>query len=157
MSLLVFVVDGFPVLYLQERTGLYGKSFTILKYRTMTYVPGRQPDLFDTQYQYITPLGRLLRRLSLDELPQLFNIFLGDMSFVGPRPLLPGRLKAYTPKQSQRLSVRPGLTGLAQIKSRHNITHSSRIRYDLLYVNNMSFALDLKILMYSFLRISTGK
>ena len=123
----------------------------------MTSDPNRQTDLFKTQLHCTTALGRFLRRYSLDELPQLINIFLGDMSFVGPRPLLPGRYEAYTPIQLKRLSVRPGLTGLAQLQSRFTITHSSRLRFDLLYVNNISFMLDLSLFLLTFTRISSGK
>lgn len=139
-ALAVWLLDGRPILYRHERAGLGGKAFQLLKFRTMRQGP--EPDA-----ERITPLGARLRRWSLDELPELFNILKGDMAFVGPRPLPVRYLPRYTPRERHRHDVRPGLTGLAQIAGRNAISWEAKFRLDLLYVRNRSLALDLAILL----------
>lgn len=130
---------GPGVLFRQERPGLHGRPFTILKFRTM-----RQGDGPDGER--LTRLGRFLRAASLDELPELWNVVRGDMSLVGPRPLLVAYLERYTPRQARRHEVRPGITGLAQVSGRNALSWEERFELDVWYVDNRSFALDLAIL-----------
>jgi sugar transferase EpsL len=132
---------GAPVLFRQRRTGLHGRCLVLLKFRTMR---SAGPPLTDAAR--LTPLGRLLRRLSLDELPQLWNVLRGDMSMVGPRPLLPEYLDRYTPKQARRHEVPPGITGLAQVKGRNGISWAKKFALDVWYVDHWSLSLDLWIL-----------
>lgn len=132
-----------PVFFRQERVGLDGRPFRVVKFRTMTNRPGGNPIFPDASF--ITPMGRLLRRLSLDELPQLLNVAWGDMSIVGPRPTLAYQVERYTDRQRGRLTVRPGLTGLAQVKGRNTLAWAERIELDLDYVARQSVWLDLKI------------
>jgi lipopolysaccharide/colanic/teichoic acid biosynthesis glycosyltransferase len=131
-----------PVVFRQQRAGRDGQPFTILKFRTMNHgTRGPYPE-----EDQITAVGSWLRRGSLDELPQLWNVIRGEMSLVGPRPTLPYQVERYTPKQRRRLSVRPGITGLAQVRGRNGISWTERIEYDLEYVSRLSLGLDLKIL-----------
>lgn len=136
---------GRPVLFRQQRPGLQGKPFTIYKFRTMTDVQdpsdNRLPDA-----QRITSLGSWLRRSSVDELPELFNVIKGDMSLVGPRPLLLKYLPRYSPEQTRRHEVRPGITGWAQVNGRNAITWEQKFALDVWYVDHWSLWLDLKIL-----------
>ena len=131
-----------PLLFRQRRTGLNGSTFDILKFRTMR--AGSNPRFPDAKR--ITPIGHVLRRASLDELPQLFNVLRGDMSLVGPRPALPDQVERMTTRQRQRLAVRPGMTGLAQVIGRNQLSWTQRIEIDLLYVERQSLSLDLAIL-----------
>lgn len=131
-----------PVFFRQERVGMGGRHFTVWKFRTM--VAGDNPIFPDASR--ITPVGRVLRRLSLDELPQLINVALGDMSVVGPRPTLPYQVERYTDHQRRRLAVRPGLTGLAQVSGRNSLPWADRIEFDVRYVEEQSVAEDLRIL-----------
>jgi len=130
---------GAPVLFRQTRPGLGGRPFTLFKFRTMR--DGPEPDA-----QRLTPLGRFLRAASLDELPQLWNVVRGDMSLVGPRPLLPQYLERYTPRQACRHDVPPGITGLAQVEGRNALGWDERLELDALYVERQSLALDLRLL-----------
>jgi lipopolysaccharide/colanic/teichoic acid biosynthesis glycosyltransferase len=136
---------GAPVLFRQVRPGFKGQPFTLLKFRTLTEVR-------DTRGHYLpdaerlTPLGRWLRRSSLDELPELWNVLRGEMSLVGPRPLLMQYLERYTPAQARRHEVKPGITGWAQVNGRNALTWQQKFQLDLWYVDRHSFALDLKIL-----------
>lgn len=134
-----------PVFFRQERAGLHGRTFRVVKFRTMVHDPEGNP-LFPDDDR-ITSAGRWLRRFSLDELPQLVNVVVGDMSIVGPRPTLPYQVERYTPEQRRRLDVRPGLTGLAQLRGRNAIQWSERIEHDLEYVDNQSLWLDLSLLL----------
>jgi lipopolysaccharide/colanic/teichoic acid biosynthesis glycosyltransferase len=134
-----------PVFFRQERAGLHGRTFRVVKFRTMVDDPEGNP-LFPDDDR-ITSAGRWLRRLSLDELPQLVNVAAGDMSVVGPRPTLPYQVERYTDEQRRRLDVRPGLTGLAQLRGRNVITWGERIVYDLEYVDRQSLAYDLWLLV----------
>ncbi|MGX5659511.1 sugar transferase [Castellaniella ginsengisoli] len=136
---------GSPVLFHQVRPGLQGRSFRMIKFRTMRDAVGADgqplPDA-----ERMTPFGRLLRSTSLDELPELWNVLKGDMSLVGPRPLLMEYLPLYTPEQARRHEVRPGITGWAQINGRNALGWEDKFRLDVWYVDNQSLWLDLKIL-----------
>lgn len=136
---------GSPVLFRQVRPGLHGRPFTMVKFRTMT--DGRGPDgelLPDAQR--LTPFGRLLRSTSLDELPELWNVLRGEMSLVGPRPLLMEYLPLYTPQQARRHEVRPGITGWAQVNGRNALSWEDRFDLDVWYVDQRTLWLDLRIL-----------
>jgi lipopolysaccharide/colanic/teichoic acid biosynthesis glycosyltransferase len=138
-----------PVCYAQERMGRGKRPFRLLKFRSMvvgaeSMGAGVRVEARDAR---VTRVGRILRRLSLDELPQLLNILRGDMSLVGPRPTLRYQVELYTPREARRLSVRPGVTGWAQIHGRNTIDWAERIRYDLQYVDRVSFPMDLGILV----------
>ena len=147
-ALAIKLEDGGPVLYRQARIGLNGSEFALLKLRTMTVGAERQGAglAVDKGDPRITRVGRLLRRLSLDELPQLWNVLRGDMSLVGPRPTLRYQVDTYTDRQRRRLEVKPGLTGWAQVHGRARVPWSERIELDLWYVEHRSPWLDLKIL-----------
>jgi lipopolysaccharide/colanic/teichoic acid biosynthesis glycosyltransferase len=143
-ALAIVLEDGRPLLFRQERVGLSGGKFVLLKLRTMTTVK-RSKDAFPDPQDF-TRVGRLLRRLSIDELPQLINVWRGEMSIVGPRPTLPYQVQRYDSRQAGRLRVQPGLTGLAQVKGRNEMTWPERIEWDLRYVESQSLRLDLAIL-----------
>ncbi|HOZ59736.1 MAG TPA: sugar transferase [Nakamurella multipartita] len=136
---------GRPVLFRQERPGLHGKSFELIKFRTMLPVDPDRGQVDDESR--MTPLGAKLRATSLDELPTLINIIRGDMSLVGPRPLLVRYLNRYTPEQARRHEVRPGLTGLAQISGRNAIAWDDKLALDVEYVDRRSMMLDVRILV----------
>jgi lipopolysaccharide/colanic/teichoic acid biosynthesis glycosyltransferase len=138
-ALLVRLRMGRPVIFRQVRPGLHARPFTLLKFRTMR--PGAEPDA-----ERLTPFGRWLRRTSLDELPELFNVLRGEMSLVGPRPLLPEYLPRYTPEQARRHEVRPGITGWAQVHGRNAVTWEEKLRLDVWYVDHRGMWLDLRIL-----------
>jgi sugar transferase EpsL len=151
-ALLVRMFLGAPVLFLQERPGLDGKPFMLRKFRSMRNATDRlgQP-LPDSDR--LTPFGKALRASSLDELPQLWNILVGDMSFIGPRPLLMQYLPLYTPRQARRHEVRPGITGLAQARGRNGLSWEAKFELDIEYVDNQSLWLDLKIAWWTVLAI----
>lgn len=136
---------GAPVLFVQERPGLEGKPFNMLKFRTMTDAVDEDNKLLPSD-QRLTPLGRFFRATSIDELPGLVNVLKGDMSLVGPRPLLMSYLQLYTPEQARRHQVRPGLTGWAQIHGRNAVEWDERFRLDVWYVDNHSLKLDMAII-----------
>ncbi|MCZ6672616.1 MAG: sugar transferase [Verrucomicrobia bacterium] len=146
---------GPPVFFRQQRPGLMGKPFTVLKFRTMNDECDERGALLDDKYR-LTKLGRFLRVTSLDELPQLINVVKGEMSLVGPRPLLMEYLSLYTPEQSRRHQVRPGITGLAQVSGRQDLTFSKRFAMDSWYVDHLSFCLDMKVLFLTAARVITG-
>jgi lipopolysaccharide/colanic/teichoic acid biosynthesis glycosyltransferase len=157
-ALAIKLDDGGPVLYRQRRVGYEGRDFDLLKLRTMvvgaeTQGAGWAVDRGDPR---ITRVGRVLRRLSLDELPQLWNVVRGDMSLIGPRPTLRYQVDQYTPRQRRRLEIRPGLTGWAQVNGRTKLPWDERIELDLWYVENRSPWLDLKILARTPLALFTG-
>jgi len=134
--------DGGPAIFIQERSGRYNKPFKIYKFRSMI----KNNDVHDFKCEdVITPFGKFLKDTSLDELPQLFNILKGDMSFIGPRPWITDYSNYFTVNQMRRLDVRPGLTGLAQCNGRNNISIMEKINYDLYYVENISLIMDIKI------------
>ncbi|MED0671873.1 sugar transferase [Aneurinibacillus aneurinilyticus] len=151
-ALLVRRKLGTPVLFKQERPGLHGKPFHIYKFRTMTDERDGQGELLPDDVR-LTRFGRLLRKLSLDELPQLFNVVKGDISLVGPRPLLMEYLPRYTPRQARRHEVKPGITGWAQVNGRNTISWEEKFELDVWYVENRSFWLDLKILWLTFFKV----
>jgi len=143
---------GAPVLFRQLRPGLRARPFALLKFRTMTNAVGSDGKLLPDGAR-LTPFGRWLRSTSLDELPQLLNILKGEMSLVGPRPLLTEYLQRYTPDQARRHEVRPGLTGWTQVRGRNALSWEEKFELDLWYVDHRSFRLDLKILGLTLLRV----
>ena len=156
ISLVVIITLGTPVLFKQQRPGLNGKLFTMFKFRTMTNKVDSNGQLLDDN-QRITKVGYFLRRFSLDELPQLLNILKGDISLVGPRPLLVEYLELYTPEQARRHKVKPGITGWAQVNGRNLLSWEERFEMDVWYVGHQSFWLDLKILLITASYVVTGK
>lgn len=144
LAILVRVKLGGPVIFKQERPGLNGKVFKLYKFRTMTDAKDENGNLLDDEYR-LTSFGKKLRSTSLDELPELYNILKGDMSIVGPRPLLVKYLPLYNDEQKRRHDVRPGLTGLAQVSGRNAITWIEKFNKDIEYVDNVSFGLDISI------------
>jgi len=145
LTLVVRWKMGAPVLFCQDRPGLNGSLFRLCKFRTMLDAAGNNGKPLEDSDR-LTPLGRWMRKCSLDELPGLFNILKGDMSLVGPRPLLPQYLGRYTSEQARRHAVKPGMTGWAQVNGRNAITWEEKFALDVWYVDNRSFWLDLKIL-----------
>ena len=143
--------NGKPFFY-QKRTGKNGKLFTILKLKTMTDKTDANGELLPAM-QRVTKTGNICRKYSLDEIPQLLNILKGDMSLVGPRPLLPQYLEHYSKEQNRRHEVMPGITGWAQINGRNTISWEEKFKYDVYYVDNQSFFLDLKILWLTFYKV----
>ena len=152
ISILVAIQHGFPILFLQKRPGLNGEIFTIYKFRTMR-------DLFDEQgnplpdSQRLTKLGRFLRSTSLDELPELFNIIKGEMSLVGPRPLLIAYLPLYNKEQARRHEVLPGLTGWAQVHGRNVLTWEEKFELDVWYVDHWTLWLDIKVIGMTIIKV----
>jgi lipopolysaccharide/colanic/teichoic acid biosynthesis glycosyltransferase len=145
VAILVRYKLGTPVFFRQQRPGLHGKPFTLYKFRTMVDARDTQGTLLPDG-ERLTPFGRFLRSTSLDELPELFNVLRGDMSLVGPRPLLMQYLERYTPEQMRRHEVMPGITGWAQISGRNALTWQEKFAMDVWYVDNASLWFDLKIL-----------
>lgn len=145
IAIAVRMACGRPVLFSQIRPGLNGRPFKIFKFRTM--IPIEQDNARPSDAERLTRLGRFLRATSLDELPELWNVLKGDMSFVGPRPLLMEYLERYSPEQMRRHEVRPGITGWAQIHGRNDTTWDERLARDVWYVDHRSLVLDLKILL----------
>lgn len=152
LAVLVRLRLGSPVLFRQQRPGLHGRPFHICKFRTMTDARDARGELLPDAGR-LTPLGRFLRRFSLDELPQLFNVLRGELSLVGPRPLLMEYLPLYSPEQARRHEVRPGITGWAQVNGRNAISWEERFKLDVWYVDHRSFLLDMKILWMTLLRV----
>ena len=144
LAIFVRVKLGGPVIFKQERPGLNGKVFKLYKFRTMTDAKDENGNLLDDEYR-LTSFGKKLRSTSLDELPELYNILKGDMSIVGPRPLLVKYLPLYSDEQKRRHDVRPGLTGLAQVSGRNAITWTEKFNKDIEYVDNVSLGLDISI------------
>jgi lipopolysaccharide/colanic/teichoic acid biosynthesis glycosyltransferase len=157
-ALAIKLEDGGPVLYRQRRVGKDGIEFELLKLRTMVVGAERQGAGWAVNQgdSRITRVGRVLRRLSLDELPQLWNVLRGDMSIIGPRPTLAYQVEQYTPRQRRRLEVKPGLTGWAQVNGRARLPWDERIELDVWYVDNHSLWLDAKILARTPLALLTG-
>lgn len=143
---------GSPIYFTQKRPGLHGKIFTIYKFRTMTNEKDSHGNLLPDA-ERLNGIGQFIRNFSLDELPQLINVLKGEMSFIGPRPLLPEYLTLYTPQQAQRHNVKPGITGWAQINGRNAISWEEKFRYDIEYVENISFGFDLKIFYRTFTKV----
>jgi lipopolysaccharide/colanic/teichoic acid biosynthesis glycosyltransferase len=143
---------GRPVFFGQKRPGLHGKIFKLHKLRTMQN-PSRVDEATSSASSRITPLGNFLRRYSIDELPQLWNVLKGDMSLVGPRPLLVEYLPLYRPEQARRHEVRPGLTGWAQVNGRNAISWDEKFALDVWYVDNQTIVLDMRILWLTLQRL----
>lgn len=139
-----FANKGAGALFLQERPGKHGKIFRVIKFKTMTDERDRDGDLLPDEKR-LTKIGKFIRSTSIDELPQLINVLKGDMSLIGPRPLLPQYLPLYTKEQARRHEVRPGITGWAQVNGRNAISWNKKFELDVWYVDHCSFLLDLKI------------
>jgi undecaprenyl phosphate N,N'-diacetylbacillosamine 1-phosphate transferase len=149
VAVVVLLTSGRPVFFLQERIGLRRRAFRIIKFRTMTRDAERRTkgQWITAGSPYVTPVGRLLRRTSMDELPELVNVLKGDMSLVGPRPTVPSQVVAYTAFQRRRLEVRPGITGWAQVNGRNSISWTERIMLDVWYIDRWTPWLDVRILL----------
>ncbi len=152
VSILILVKMGRPILFRQQRPGLHGDIFGIYKFRTMTNEKDENGELLPDE-QRLVGIGKFIRSTSLDELPQIFNVLKGDMSFVGPRPLLIEYLPLYNERQKKRHDVKPGITGWAQVNGRNAISWEQKFEYDVWYVDNQSFWLDMKILWLTFLKV----
>lgn len=155
-SILIRLKLGSPVLFRQQRPGKNGEIFCIYKFRTMTDAKDENGNLLPDEIR-LTKFGQFLRSTSIDELPELLNILKGDMSIVGPRPLLVQYLDRYTEEQKHRHDVRPGLTGLAQINGRNGITWEEKFNYDLAYVRNVTFLGDCKIILKTVTKVLERK
>jgi lipopolysaccharide/colanic/teichoic acid biosynthesis glycosyltransferase len=146
ISFAVLILHGSPIIFKQTRPGLHGKPFTIYKFRTMKSLYGPDGSPLPDEDR-LTRFGNWLRSTSLDELPELANVLIGDMSIVGPRPLLLEYMDRYTPEQARRHEVKPGITGWAQVNGRNNLSWEEKFRLDVWYVDNWSLALDFRVLL----------
>ena len=156
LAALVWLCHGRPVLFRQQRPGLRGRPFVMFKFRTMNQARDDRGHLLPDARR-LTAFGRFLRATSLDELPELFNVLKGEMSVVGPRPLLMEYLPRYTPEQARRHEVRPGITGSAQVNGRNAISWEEKFKLDVWYVDHGSFWLDLKIIALTVLQVFQSK
>jgi lipopolysaccharide/colanic/teichoic acid biosynthesis glycosyltransferase len=152
IGILVWIKLGRPIFFTQIRPGSNAKPFTMVKFRTMKYIIDSNGKLLPDELR-LTKLGKFLRSTSLDELPELWNVLKGDMSLVGPRPLLMEYLPLYSKEQYRRHEVKPGITGLAQVNGRNSITWNQKFKFDINYVNNISLISDLKILMMTIIKV----
>jgi len=155
LAVAILLTMGWPVLFRQTRPGYLGRPFTLVKFRTLNSATDGN-DMLLPDAERITRIGSFMRRSSLDELPQLWNVLTGAMSLVGPRPLLVEYLDRYTPEQARRHEVRPGITGWAQIHGRQDIPFSRRLEYDVWYVDNRNLRLDVRILVATLARVLHG-
>lgn len=153
VSILIKLNRDGPVLFKQERPGLNGKIFTVYKFRTMSVKTHDANGKELSDFERMSKIGNLLRKTSIDELPQFINILKGDMSFIGPRPLLTEYLELYTPEQMRRHEARPGISGWAQINGRNTITWEEKFMYDVEYVDKMSFKMDMYIFIQTILNV----
>lgn len=156
VSILIRVIDGEAIFFRQPRPGKNGKTFIIYKFKTMVNKAYTEEGQLLTDMERTTKLGRFLRRTSFDELPQLINILKGEMSFIGPRPLLVRYLEHYTPFQARRHEVVPGISGWAQVNGRNHISWEERLLMDVWYVDHISFSLDVKILWKTVVNVFSG-
>jgi len=156
VAALIRATMGRPILFAQTRPGRNGNTFTLYKFRTMSEATGAAGELLPDA-ERLTAVGRFLRRYSLDELPQLWHVLRGDMSFVGPRPLLVEYLPLYSVEQARRHEVRPGITGWAQVNGRNAQSWDERLRLDVWYVDHQSFWLDLRILCLTALKVLSSE
>lgn len=147
---------GAGAFFLHERPGKDGKLFKVIKFKSMTDEKDAEGNLLPNE-QRVTKVGKFIRKFSIDELPQLINVFIGDMSLVGPRPLVPRYLQLYSPEQARRHEVRPGITGWAQVNGRNSITWTEKFKLDVWYVDHCSFLLDIKIIFKTILNVLTHK
>lgn len=154
--LLHFANKGAGVFFYQERPGKGGKLFKVIKFKSMTDEKDEN-GVFLPNDQRVTKVGKFIRKFSIDELPQLFNILKGDMSLIGPRPLLKRYLELYTPEQARRHEVRPGMTGWAQVNGRNNISWTEKFKLDVWYVDHCSLWLDIKIVFMTIKNVFAGK
>lgn len=154
--LLHFANKGAGVFFYQERPGKDGKLFKVIKFKSMTDEKDKNGVLLPND-QRVTKVGKFIRKFSIDELPQLFNVFKGDMALIGPRPLLKRYLEIYTPEQARRHEVRPGITGWAQVNGRNNISWSEKFKLDVWYVDHCSLWLDIKIIFMTIKNVFAGK
>ena len=152
MVLLHFANKGAGAFFTQERPGKGGKIYKVIKFKTMTDERGEDGELLPDA-ERLTKVGKIVRSLSIDELPQLINILKGDMSFIGPRPLLVKYLPLYTPEQMRRHEVRPGISGWAQVNGRNTISFTKQFEYDVYYVDHLTFWLDVKIFFMTILKV----
>jgi sugar transferase EpsL len=152
IAILVRFKLGSPILFKQERPGLRGKPFYVYKFRSMTGARDSTGGLLSDDKR-LTPFGKIMRKFSLDEFPQLFNVIKGDLSLVGPRPLLMEYLPLYTEEQAKRHDVRPGITGWAQVNGRNSISWEDKFKLDVWYVENQGLVLDLKIILLTFFKV----
>ena len=148
----IYLWDGRPIIFKQKRPGLHGKIFEIYKFRTMTNELDENGNLLPDNKR-LKGFGKIIRSLSLDELPQLFNVLKGEMSFIGPRPLLVEYLELYNEEQKKRHDVLPGITGLAQVKGRNAISWRKKFKYDVFYVKHLNFCLDLYIIYLTIIKV----
>ena len=155
VSVLIFIFDGLPIIFKQKRVGKNEEVFMVYKFRTMKTIKNKISDTIsiNTDQQRTTNIGLILRKLSLDELPQLINIISGKMSFIGPRPLLIDYLPLYDFYQKKRHRVKPGISGLAQVRGRNSISWNKRFEYDVYYVNNLNLLLDFRIIIQTFFKV----
>jgi lipopolysaccharide/colanic/teichoic acid biosynthesis glycosyltransferase len=152
VAILVRLRLGAPVLFIQERPGLRGRPFRMVKFRTMTDDLGADGELLPDA-QRLTAFGKFLRSTTLDEFPEMWNVLVGDMSVVGPRPLLMRYLPRYSPFQARRMEVKPGVTGWAQVNGRNSLTWEEKFALDVWYVDHRTFWLDLKIVVRTFFKV----
>lgn len=152
IAVVLVIWNGGAVWFVQERPGKNGKLFRLIKFKTMNEHRDTSGNLLSDEHR-LTSLGKFLRRTSLDELPQLFNVVAGNMSFVGPRPLLKEYVPLYNDRQRRRMAATPGITGWAQVNGRNFLTWEQKFEYDVWYVENMSFWLDIKILFLTVIKV----
>lgn len=155
-AILIKLDDGGPALFKQKRPGKDGKVFEVYKFRTMTVRTEDKDGNPLSDMERMTKIGKILRKTSVDELPQFINVLKGEMSFIGPRPLLCEYLELYSPQQARRHEVRPGISGWAQVNGRNAITWEEKFDYDVYYVDNISLALDIKILVKTITNVLSG-
>jgi lipopolysaccharide/colanic/teichoic acid biosynthesis glycosyltransferase len=156
IGIILWINEGWPILFTQERPGLNGKIFKIWKFRTMYNLRNAQGELLPDA-ERISPVGKFLRKTSLDEFPEFFNVLIGDMSLVGPRPLLVAYLERYSTQQARRHEVLPGITGWAQINGRNAISWQKKFELDVWYVDHWTFWLDLKIIFITIWKAISGE
>jgi lipopolysaccharide/colanic/teichoic acid biosynthesis glycosyltransferase len=152
VAILVRLKLGSPVLFVQERPGLRGRPFRMVKFRTMTDERGLDGELLPDE-QRLTPFGKFLRSSTLDEFPEMWNVLTGEMSVVGPRPLLMRYVPRYSPFQARRMELKPGVTGWAQVNGRNSLTWEEKFALDVWYIDHRSFLLDMKIVVMTFFKV----
>lgn len=156
IAILLLCIQGLPVFFKQERPGLAGKPFRLIKFRTMKNITDKKGNLLPDGKR-ITRFGAFLRRSSLDELPEFYNVIVGDMSVVGPRPLLMQYLERYSDEQARRHNVLPGITGWAQVNGRNALTWDDKFKLDIWYVDNRNFWLDIRIILTTIWKVLSGE